>query len=173
MADLIKLKRGKSTSWASKNLLLQEGEPGVELDTFRLKIGDGKTPWNDLPYIGANGSVDIPSNLIEYLGKVDTLPSTAKEGAICIYKDIPYIFDEDHWMAIAVSGGSEKTVFDSLDDANHYIQSVECIGKIITILQNNKYVPYIVNIDNELTPVQQGETEDFDVINGGNANTLS
>jgi hypothetical protein len=52
MADLIKFKRGKSTSWQTKNLLLDVGEPGFETDTLRLKIGDGVTLWNDLPYVG-------------------------------------------------------------------------------------------------------------------------
>ena len=57
MADYIfRLKRGQSTSWASQNIVLTEGEPGVELDTYRLKIGDGTTPWNELPYIGLSKS---------------------------------------------------------------------------------------------------------------------
>ena len=43
MADIIKFKRGKSTTWKTKNLLLLDGEPGFEIDTLRLKIGDGKT----------------------------------------------------------------------------------------------------------------------------------
>ena len=54
MADIIKFKRGKSTTWKTKNLLLLDGEPGFEIDTLRLKIGDGKTKWNDLPYQDQN-----------------------------------------------------------------------------------------------------------------------
>ena len=54
MADIIKFKRGKSTTWRTKNLLLLDGEPGFEIDTLRLKIGDGKTAWNDLPYQDQN-----------------------------------------------------------------------------------------------------------------------
>lgn len=52
MADLIKFKRGKAATWKEKNILLNAGEPGYELDTHKFKIGDGFTPWNDLPYIG-------------------------------------------------------------------------------------------------------------------------
>ena len=48
----ILLKRGKSSSWASKNIILQNGEPGFEIDTGKLKIGNGVSAWNDLPYIG-------------------------------------------------------------------------------------------------------------------------
>ena len=52
MADLIKFKRGKAATWKEKNILLDGGVPGEELDTNKFKIGDGFTPWNDLPYIG-------------------------------------------------------------------------------------------------------------------------
>lgn len=79
MADLIKFKRGKSTSWTTKNLLLEAGEPGFETDTKRLKIGDGSTLWNDLPYIGEQNiqnyatHYDFPSvGKTNYLYKAET-----------------------------------------------------------------------------------------------------
>ena len=34
------------------NDILKKGEPVFEQDTFKLKIGDGVTPYKDLPYIG-------------------------------------------------------------------------------------------------------------------------
>ena len=46
-----KLKRGTAARWAELNLVLEQGEPGFVYDQNRLKIGDGITPWNDLPYI--------------------------------------------------------------------------------------------------------------------------
>jgi len=33
------------------------GEPGVETDTGQMKIGNGVSPWNTLPYVGAGGDV--------------------------------------------------------------------------------------------------------------------
>lgn len=55
MAEVIKttfqVKRGLAARWQELNLVLNPGEPGFELDTFKLKIGDGATAWNDLPYI--------------------------------------------------------------------------------------------------------------------------
>jgi hypothetical protein len=46
------LKRGSAARWEELNLVLAAGEPGFEVDTNRLKIGNGETPWNELPYIG-------------------------------------------------------------------------------------------------------------------------
>ena len=58
MSDLIQLKRKTSSLWLSTNPILKSGEPGVEKDTFKLKIGDGVTAWNLLPYSsgGTNSS---------------------------------------------------------------------------------------------------------------------
>ena len=60
MADVIKttfqVKRGTAARWEELNPILNPGEPGFEMDTFKLKIGDGSTPWKELPYVN---DVDI------------------------------------------------------------------------------------------------------------------
>jgi len=54
------LRRALASQWlSSPSLVLQAGEPGYETDTFKLKIGDGTTPWYLLPYIGENVSVGV------------------------------------------------------------------------------------------------------------------
>ncbi|ARW57078.1 outer membrane protein [Synechococcus phage S-B64] len=50
MANRIQLRRGGAQEWANANPTLAQGEFGVELDTGRIKIGDGVTPWNSLRY---------------------------------------------------------------------------------------------------------------------------
>ncbi len=51
----IQLKRGLAESWKTLDPILEPGEPGVELDTGRLKIGNGTDSWNDLEYLGEDG----------------------------------------------------------------------------------------------------------------------
>jgi hypothetical protein len=48
----IQLRRDTATNWSTSNPVLLEGELGIELDSTRnrIKIGDGSTAWNDLPY---------------------------------------------------------------------------------------------------------------------------
>lgn len=46
----IRLRRRLSGDWSGPNPVLGPGEPGFEKDTGKLKIGDGETRWNDLPY---------------------------------------------------------------------------------------------------------------------------
>ena len=43
------------SQWLALNPVLMAGEPGVEKDTDNLKIGDGLTAWNKLPYHGCPG----------------------------------------------------------------------------------------------------------------------
>lgn len=52
MASRIQLRRGLSSQWTSANPVLATGEPGVEIDTGRVKFGDGVSTWLALPYAG-------------------------------------------------------------------------------------------------------------------------
>jgi hypothetical protein len=47
---VIKFRRGDAALWVTRNPVLYSGEPGVESDTGKFKIGDGVTPWTGLPY---------------------------------------------------------------------------------------------------------------------------
>lgn len=93
MADVIKttfqVKRGTAARWEELNPILNPGEPGFEMDTFKLKIGNGSTPWKELPYINdvdiskyitiediINGDVILPVATEAVRGVV--LSSTAK-----------------------------------------------------------------------------------------------
>lgn len=69
-----KLRRGLASEWAAKNPILSDGEPGFEIDTFRLKVGNGVLPYNELPYIeGSSADIEdligepIPEELIATL----------------------------------------------------------------------------------------------------------
>lgn len=44
------LRTDTTGNWRTANPVLLRGEIGIEDDTGRLKIGDGKTEWKDLPY---------------------------------------------------------------------------------------------------------------------------
>jgi hypothetical protein len=74
--EQLQLKRGTAARWIELNSVLAAGEPGFEYDTKRLKIGDGITPWKELPYIG--------SNKIYSVNTYKDLPSIGDE--TCLYK---------------------------------------------------------------------------------------
>lgn len=49
---MIQFRRGTASAASTANEVLAAGQPFVETDTSKLKIGDGSTAFNDLPYIG-------------------------------------------------------------------------------------------------------------------------
>lgn len=50
MAVQIQLRNDTAANWLSEDPILAQGEAGVELDTNRMKFGNGINPWSDLPY---------------------------------------------------------------------------------------------------------------------------
>lgn len=55
----ILLRRGTSSEWSSANPILDNGELGFDKTIGSIKIGDGSTYWNDLPFLSCFGN---PSN---------------------------------------------------------------------------------------------------------------
>lgn len=64
MPNIVKLRRGTATQWAANNPVLASGEVGVELSVSgspqALKIGNGTSTWNALPYFVKAGGVPQP-----------------------------------------------------------------------------------------------------------------
>jgi hypothetical protein len=58
----LQLKRGTAARWKELNLVLAAGEPGFVTDENRLKIGDGITTWNNLPYVGESSVVNADTH---------------------------------------------------------------------------------------------------------------
>jgi hypothetical protein len=57
MSATIQLRRGTAANLASANPTLHAGEPAIETDTGKTKLGDGSTAWNSLPYKPAEEGV--------------------------------------------------------------------------------------------------------------------
>lgn len=120
MADIIKFKRGKSTTWKTKNLLLLDGEPGFEIDTLRLKIGDGKTKWNDLPYQDQNNENVVNARVFA------ELPSIGQENVIYKVSSTAKLYQwnttTNGYEALMSSGGSGVPIedIDIINGGNAY-----------------------------------------------------
>jgi len=79
MATTIQLRRGTAEFWESENPVLFPGEMGVEMhkgEPCAFKVGDGETPWKELPYSPnapgeggggpGGGGEDIPDLVLFY-----------------------------------------------------------------------------------------------------------
>jgi hypothetical protein len=65
MPFTFQLRRDYGWRWTRDNPILADGEPGVERETHKVKLGDGETPWNDLPYSAGEGGGD--ANIVEHI----------------------------------------------------------------------------------------------------------
>ncbi len=70
MSVKIQLRRDVAANWTAVNPLLASGEPAVETDTHKFKIGDGVTAWNVLGYQGGGGG-GIGLSVMDYGAKGD------------------------------------------------------------------------------------------------------
>jgi hypothetical protein len=75
MASILRPRRGKRASAEAENIVLKRGEvffespdTGVGTGTGRIKIGDGTTPYKDLPYFidTTNLDIDVDDSTIEF-----------------------------------------------------------------------------------------------------------
>lgn len=104
MGSVFLLKRGQSGTWAALNPVLRAGEPGYELDTQRLKIGNGTTTWNSLKYIG-EGSVQ------SYAAKTD-FPAVGTPSIIYMAtsEGVLYQWNASTQEYTSLSGGSLEDI---------------------------------------------------------------
>jgi len=50
MATMMQFRRGTSVQWSTTNPVLASGEIALETDTNQVKIGNGTSVYNSLPY---------------------------------------------------------------------------------------------------------------------------
>ena len=106
MATVVKttfrLKRGTAARWAEVNPILDQGEPGFVYDQNRLKVGDGVTPWNDLPYIDGKREVSNFDYASEFpvIGDENVIYKAEKEQSL-------YQFNADTYEYEKLSDGAD------------------------------------------------------------------
>lgn len=110
LKTIFQLRRATALDWLKVNPILRLAEPGFETDTFKLKIGDGRTAWADLPYVeGANSYAPTElSGIVNEQTHYD-FPSVGDENYI--YKAIAehkiYQWDKNELRYVPISAFDE------------------------------------------------------------------
>lgn len=79
MADRIQIRRDTKARWADLNPTLAAGEMGFEIDNNRLKVGNGITAWNSLPYVTETDWSTIITQIDTLTQKIDALEARVQE----------------------------------------------------------------------------------------------
>lgn len=69
----IQVRRDTAANWTSTNPTLAAGEPGLETDTGKLKVGNGTSTWTSLAYL----SVGTADNALKLDGRKLYVQSSA------------------------------------------------------------------------------------------------
>lgn len=108
------VKRDSAAAFAAANTLLLEGEWALELDTRKMKIGDGVTAWNDLGYFAGSSTGAEIGNLHVYHSGTFTTSSgagTQKVPLDTVAEDTLGIWDAVNHEAVIREGGIYIAVF--------------------------------------------------------------
>lgn len=70
MTTKIQLRRGTASQWSAADPTLYEGEVGIELDTYKMKVGNGSSTWTQLSYMNVVPS-DFNTTIGDYLQIAD------------------------------------------------------------------------------------------------------
>lgn len=92
----IQLKRGKSSSWVTLNPVLQPGEPGFEIDTGKIKIGNGVDEWLNLKYVGEDKELIVNANThydFPAIGEINVIYKASEEKQLYQWNEETYQYD--------------------------------------------------------------------------------
>lgn len=120
MADIIQIRRDTEANWKAANPILAQGEPALEIDSKKEKIGDGVTAWNALGYRNAGSGPPTSMRIIPHpdndglsVKLKDVVEIYLKVGAneyLCMLRYMNLLADND-----TANYGSEP----SFDDGNY------------------------------------------------------
>lgn len=123
MANKIQWRRDTAANWTSVNPILADGMPGLEKVTCRLKIGDGVTPWNSLPYKFESSVVEAPAGTFTFTDeRGNTTSWTEGSGGGGVTNHSGLILDDGsnpHGTSAADVGLGNVPNVDATDRANH------------------------------------------------------
>lgn len=139
---IIQLRNDLAATWHSKNPVLKKGEIGIEIDTRKMKVGDGTTVWRALSYMGAdandilaviNENRDTCTQIELTQGQTDadglaTITSPKKGDTAIVSKLIvgdkrsytAYVYNGENWAACDGNYSADNVYFD--EDITYTVQ---------------------------------------------------
>ena len=138
----IQLRNDLAATWNSENPVLKKGEIGIEIDTRKMKVGDGTTAWKALSYMGAdandilaviNENRDNCTQIELNQGQTDadglaTITSPKKGDTAIVSKLIvgdkksytAYVYNGENWAACDGNYSADNVYFD--EDLTYTVQ---------------------------------------------------
>jgi hypothetical protein len=154
----IQIRRGASTQWCSVNPVLSAGEPALETDTNKFKIGDGTLTWNQLPYVGFDGG-DMDVEEVSHLGAFTSGSTQITFSSLFDTDQSVRSYKGTTGAALIVPAGYDLAVY--IDSSGNVTQEQVTAGQVIyfrsDILLGNEWRRMTCNADQGCIDSQNGE----------------
>ena len=126
----LQIRHDQANDWTIRNPVLAQGEYGLEIDTFLIKVGDGVRDWAHLPYLNkldasyfkeqSDGTITFSDS---FMNTIHALEAAAGEAITQLIVTEPPVNDTDvpnkKYVddAIAQAGHLKRAIVEQLPDA--------------------------------------------------------
>ena len=140
---ILSIRNDTSANWAEQNPVLKRGEIVAEIDTKLIKLGDGTTPYNNLPYINAtlsyvnqelDNKLDKNGGTVTGVITLDYTPSASTDAVNKGYVD----------ELIASAGSLNRQIVNELPSAAEAQENVIYMIKDNTAIGPDVYQEYML-----------------------------
>lgn len=146
MANLIKLRRDTKNAWTNVDPVLSQGEPGFEIDTNNIKIGNGFKKWSELPYFKTE---NLPPNSKGYLTNNGTGTLTWYDPPIPFSGSYTDLINKPVLHPVATSGNYNSlnnkptipTDLSNLTDTTNLLTGIQQFNNLVSNLQEFDFGP--------------------------------
>lgn len=115
--ESVPLRSGTSAEWGATTLILGVGELGLDTDAGVIRVGDGETPFADLPDFGGGGGADLSP---AYFNKLNGLTLTGSYAPLVFSNDSGYPIRDD-LFTLNPAGDTMTCVAPGAYDVNVYV----------------------------------------------------
>lgn len=149
MAQRIKIRRDTAANWSQYNPILSLGEQGYETDTKQIKIGDGETSWNNLPYYRGffTSEKEEKLNGIASNAQVNAIQSISINN-VNVAPDAQKNVNIDLTKLDGIEKGAQVNKIETIK-VNGITQSIS--GKTVNLKIDNKSVKTILGVRRKIT----------------------
>ena len=148
----LQIRHDTASNWTTRNPVLAQGEYGLETDTFLIKVGDGVSNWEHLPYLNKldasyfkwenDGTITFSDAFLDTVAALEAAAGQAIENLTIVNPpvndtDVPnkkYVDD-----AIAAAGHLKRAVVEQLPSLESADENT-----LYMVPQDNHYEEYMV-----------------------------
>ena len=135
MAIKVQLRNDTSAAWSAANPVLMQGEIGIDRDSGRIKIGNGVTAWNALPFAltGPDGPQGEVGPNLALSGPGLTVPAGVPLEIMMLNRDSYTTYSVSATGGTATLAGNKITFVGSVIGAQTLTISADDVDRALTI----------------------------------------